>query len=85
MGLVGDFSEAKKIFSTLPSRSKKFSYCPNDLSNDFQGHSFMIYDRTSLEKQPKKKKSVRNLFILSKIPTAQKQGWVRRKRDRWHW
>jgi hypothetical protein len=54
-GLVGDFSEAKKIFSTLPSRSNNFSYRPNDLSNNFQGHPFMIYDRTSLEKQPKKK------------------------------
>jgi hypothetical protein len=63
-GLVGDFSEAKKIFSTLPSRSKKFSYCPNDLSNDFQGHSFMLYDRSSLEKHPEKKKICEKFYLF---------------------
>jgi hypothetical protein len=83
-GLVGDFSEAKKIFSTLPSRSKKFSYCPNDLSNDSQGQTYMLYDRTSLEKHPEKKNLRKILFILSKIPTNQKPRLVRRKRDRWH-
>jgi hypothetical protein len=85
-GLVGDFSEAKKIFrfSTLPSRSKKFSYCPNDLSNDSRGHSYMLYDRTSLEKHPEKKNLRKILFLLSKIPTNQKPRLVRRKRDRWH-